>query len=87
MANHKQSKKRARQNIKRVARNRPIRTKLRTSLKKVRGDITGNNVEDAKASLIAAVKQLDKSVTKGIVHRRTASRLISRMTVAVNKLQ
>ena len=86
MANHKQSKKRARQNIKRVARNRPIRTKLRTSIKKVRADIAGNNAEGAKESLSAAVKQLDKSVVKGIMHRRTASRLISRLTVAVAKL-
>ena len=87
MANHKQAKKRARQNIKRVERNRPLRTKLRTSIKKVRAGITGNNVDEAKESLKAAVKQLDKSVTKGIMHRRTASRLISRLTAAVTKLQ
>ena len=87
MANHKQSKKRARQNLKRVARNRPLRTVLRTKIKKVRADIAGNQVDEAKESLKAAVKQLDKSVVKGIVHRRTASRLISRLTVAVNKLQ
>ena len=87
MANHKQAKKRARQNIKRVERNRPIRTKLRTSIKKVRAGIAGNNVEEAQETLKAAVKQLDKSVTKGIMHRRTASRLISRLTAAVSKLQ
>jgi small subunit ribosomal protein S20 len=87
LANHKQAEKRTRQNIKRAERNRPIRTKLRTSIKKVRADISGKKADEAKDSLKAAVKQLDKSVTKGILHRRTASRLISRLTVAVSKLQ
>ncbi len=87
MANHKQSKKRTRQNVKRVARNRPIRTKLRSGIKKVRAEISAGKTDDAKAALVTAVKQLDKSVTKGIMHKKTASRLISRLTIAVNKLQ
>ncbi len=87
MANHKQAKKRARQNIKRVARNRPLRTRLRATVKKVHADVAAKKVDEAKDALKVAVKQLDRSVTKGIINRRTASRLISRLTVAVNKLQ
>ena len=86
MANHLQTKKRARQTIKRAARNRHIRTTLRTSVKRVRAGIDSANRSEAEEALKDAVKQLDRSVTKGILHRRTASRLISRLTVAVSKL-
>ena len=86
MANHMQAKKRARQTIKRAARNQHIRTTLRTCVKRVRARIAENNGEGAKEALGKAVKQIDKSVTKGILHRRTASRMISRLTIAVNKL-
>lgn len=86
MANHLQAKKRARQTIKRAVRNRHIRTTMRTCVKQVRENIEQNNASEAKDALQLAIKQLDKSVTKGILHRRTASRMISRLTVAVNKL-
>lgn len=86
MANHIQAKKRARQNVKRAVRNRHIRTTMRTCIKRVRDKITQNNSSEAKEALTVAVKQLDKSVTKGILRRATASRLISRLTIAVNKL-
>jgi small subunit ribosomal protein S20 len=56
-------------------------------VKKVHADVAAAKVDEAKDALVVAVKQLDKSVTKGIVHRRTASRLISRLTLAVNKLK
>ena len=86
MANHIQAKKRARQTIKKTARNRHIRTTMRTCVKQLREKIAQGNGDEAKEALKAAVKQLDKSVTKGILHRRTASRLISRLTVAISKI-
>jgi len=86
LANHLQTKKRARQTITRATRNRHIRTTLRTSVKRVRAGISAANRSEAEEALKAAVKQLDRSVTKGVMHRRTASRLISRLTVAVAKL-
>ena len=86
MANHIQARKRARQTTKRAVRNRHFRTTMRTCVKRVREKIEQKNGEEAKVALTAAVKQLDKSVTKGILRRRTASRLISRLTVAVNKI-
>ncbi len=59
---------------------------MRTCVKRVREKIDQKNGDEAKEALKTAVKQLDKSVTKGILHRRTASRMISRLTVAVNKI-
>jgi small subunit ribosomal protein S20 len=86
LANHLQAKKRARQTIKRAVRNKHFRTTMRTCVKRVREKIEQSNASEAKEALTLAVKQLDKSVTKGILHRRTASRLISRLTVAVSKI-
>jgi small subunit ribosomal protein S20 len=86
LANHIQAKKRTRQTIKKTVRNRHIRTTMRTCIKRVREKIVQGNGDEAKEALKTAVKQLDKSVTKGILHRRTASRMISRLTVAVNKI-
>ena len=87
MANHLQAKKRNRQTITRTARNRHIRSTMRTCVKRVRTLIKqGNEPAQTKEALHAAVKQLDKAVSKGIIHRCTASRTISRLTIAVNKL-
>ena len=86
MANHPQAKKRNRQRIKRTARNRLIRATTRTSIKKLRALVSEGNVEGSKDALSSAVKLLDKAVNKGAIHRRTASRTISRLTVAVNKI-
>ncbi|MDJ0765513.1 MAG: 30S ribosomal protein S20 [Myxococcota bacterium] len=86
MANHPQAKKRNRQRIKQTARNRHIRTTMRTSVKRVRTLIEKGDLELAKTALGVAVKNLDKAAVKGVLHRRTASRTISRLSIAVNKL-
>ena len=86
MANHKQAEKRNRQRIKRTERNRYIRQTMRTFIKRVRTHIESGDGAAAKEILGHATKSLDQSVTKGIMPRRTASRTISRLTVAVNKL-
>jgi small subunit ribosomal protein S20 len=86
VANHLQSKKRKRQNIKRAERNQHFRTTMRTFVKRLRLKIEEGEADGAKSSLGIAIQQLDKAVTKGILHRRTASRAISRLTVAVSKL-
>ena len=84
MPNHKSAIKRVRQNEKRRIRNRRVTSATRTFIKKVRSALEAGNVEDAKAALPEAVKALDKAVTKGVMHRNSASRKISRLTVAVN---
>ena len=86
MANHLQAKKRNRQRIKRTVRGRHIRTTMRTAVKKLRALVAEGNAEGSKEALQVAVKLLDKSVTQGILHRRTASRTISRLTKTVSNL-
>jgi small subunit ribosomal protein S20 len=63
-----------------------MRTTMRTAVKQLRALVAEGNAEASKDALTVAVKLLDKSVTKGILHRKTASRTISRLTVAVNSI-
>jgi small subunit ribosomal protein S20 len=86
VANHPQAKKRNRQRIKRTARNRHFRTKVRTLVKQVKSAVEAGEVEPAQQALSLAIKQLDRSVTKGVLKRKTASRTISRLTIAVNRI-
>jgi small subunit ribosomal protein S20 len=86
VANHPQAKKRNRQRIKRTARNRHFRTTMRTLVKRVRAAVAAGEGDKAGEVLKLAVKHLDRSVTKGILKRKTASRTISRLTLAVNRV-
>ena len=87
MANHASAKKRVRQTIKRTARNRHIRTTVRSSVKRVRAAIQAGDAGAAKKALVEAVSQIDGAVSKGLYHRKTGSRYISRLTHQVNSLQ
>ena len=87
MANHASAKKRARQTVKRTARNRHIRTNVRTVVKRVRAAIESGDAAAAKKALVEAVSRIDGAVAKGIYHRKTGSRYISRLTHQVNSLQ
>ena len=86
MANHPQAKKRNRQRIKRTLRNKHFRSTVRTCVKRVRAALVEGDAAKAGEALGAAAKHLDRAVTKGIMMRRTASRTISRLTLAVNRL-
>lgn len=79
MASHKSAEKRNRQTPKRTLRNRMALGSMRTALKKARAALDTKSAE-AGALIKQAIQQIDKAVTKGVVHRRTASRLISRLT-------
>src|SRR5262249_41206363 len=83
---HPSAQKRHRQSIKRHARNQTIRSKVRTFVRRVRESIAAGNREDAAAQLRSATRAIDKAVTKGVLHRNTAARKISRLTVAVRRL-
>jgi small subunit ribosomal protein S20 len=87
VANHASAKKRVRQTIKRTARNRNLRTNVRTSVKRVRAAIEAGDANAAKTALVAAVSRIDGAVSKGIFHRKTGSRYIARLTHQVNTLQ
>ncbi len=84
MADHKSAAKRHRQSEKKRIRNASFKSTIRTSIKDLRDSIDGNNTGEAEAQLKQTVKLLDCAVTKGVLHRRSASRRISRLTVAVN---
>ena len=86
MANHKSALKRIRQTVKRRARNRHVITTMRTQIKRVRAAIESGNADEAQSLLGAATKALAKAASKGVIHRKQASRKISRLTVAVRKL-
>ncbi|MGE4545908.1 MAG: 30S ribosomal protein S20 [Pedobacter sp.] len=86
MANHKSALKRNRQAAVRNARNTHIRSSMRTFVKQVRTAVTAGNLEDAKTALDRAVPFIDKAATKGVIHKATASRKISRLVKLVNTL-
>lgn len=87
MANHKQAEKRNRQRIKRRARNLMHLSTMRTYMKRVRKALDGKeaNGEVAASSLPDAIQAISKAASKGVIHRNTASRYISRLTIATNK--
>ena len=84
MAIHKSALKRARQTIKRNERNRALRSTLRTAIKKFRALLDGGDLDGAQAGLPGLHKAIDRSVSKGILHKRTAARYKSRLTGALN---
>ncbi len=85
MATHPSAEKRNRQRITRTDRNRSVKTQYRTLVKKVREAVANGDHAAATTALKEAIPALDAAVTKGVLHRSSASRSISRLTVAVNK--
>ena len=85
MATHKSVEKRARQNRVRNARNRALRSNLRTAVKKFRTLIEAKDVNGAEAGLPALHSVIDRAVTKGILHKNSAARKKSRLTASLRK--
>ena len=85
MANHKQAEKRNRQRIKRRTRNLMHLSTMRTYMKRVRKALATKDGEAAKESLPDAIQAISKAASKGVIHRNTASRYISRLTLATKK--
>lgn len=86
MANSVQSKKRARQNEKRNDINTARRSRIRTFIRKVEEAIASGDKEAAAAALKAAQPELMRGVTKGVFHKNTASRKLSRLAARVKAL-
>ena len=85
MANRHQSAiKAARQTLKRQERNRSILRRVKTFMKKIDTALQAKDSDAAKSSLRDATSELHKAATKGTLHRNTASRWISRLTIRVN---
>ena len=86
MANIKSAKKRILVNDAKALRNKKIKSAVKTAVKKVDAAVEANDKELAKAELLNATSMIDKATSKGIYHKNAASRKISRMNLAVNKL-
>ena len=86
MAHSKSSKKRVFIGERNAARNKSIKSRVKTFVKKVLTAVEAKNVDEAKSALSAAYKELDKAVTKGVIKKNAASRKKSRLTLKVNSL-
>jgi len=86
MANSPQAKKRARQIERRTDVNKARRSRIRTYLRKVEEAIASGDKDAAMAALRAAQPELMRGVTKGVYHKNTASRKVSRLAARVKSL-
>ncbi|MEZ5771214.1 small subunit ribosomal protein S20 [Defluviimonas denitrificans] len=86
MANTPQSKKRARQAERRQDVNKARRSRIRTFLRKVEEAIASGNHETATAALRAAQPEMARGVAKGVVHKNTLARKMSRLSARVKSL-
>ena len=86
MANIKSAKKRILVTRTKALRNKMIKSAVKTAVKKVDAAIAANDKELAKAELLKATSAIDKAASKGDYHKNAASRKISRMNLAVNKM-
>ncbi|MDV2503240.1 MAG: 30S ribosomal protein S20 [bacterium] len=84
---HKSTIKRARQNLTRRQRNQRAISRIRTESKKVVKAVEAGDLEAARATLQVTIPFIAKAASKGILHRRTASRKVSRLTKMVNLLE
>lgn len=83
---NKSAIKRVTQAEKRAAINRSSKKLLKTLSKKVESESASKNIENAEASLKSAIVAIDRAAIKGRIHKRTASRKVSRLTRLVNTL-
>ncbi|WP_438955912.1 30S ribosomal protein S20 [Cognatiyoonia sp.] len=86
MANTAQSKKRARQNEARYAVNKQRRSRIRTFLRAVEEAIASGDKDAAAAALKAAQPEIMRGVTKGVMHKNTAARKMSRLAARVKAI-
>jgi small subunit ribosomal protein S20 len=87
VANHPSAEKRNRQRITRTARNRKVTSSVRTVVKRLRTELNAKNKETTLKSLATAISEISKAASKGVVHKKAASRTIGRLSAQVAKLQ
>ena len=86
MANIKSAKKRILVHETKAARNKAIRSRVKTSLTKVEAAVTANDKAAAQTALIEAIAEINTAASKGVYHKNNSSRKISRLTKAVYKI-
>lgn len=87
MATHKSAEKRDRQNKKNRQRNIAAKSALKTKIKAVIAGVEIKNKENSTNALKTAIPALNKAASKGLIHKKNASRKISRLTKKVNAVQ
>ena len=86
LANIKSAKKRVLVAQKKADRNKAVKSKVKTFVKKVYAAIDANDKDAAQAALKAAISEINKAGSKGVYHKNTCARKVSRLTKAVNAL-
>ena len=86
LANIKSAKKRVITSQVRADRNKAIKSKVKTYIKKVDAAVAAGDKAAAEAALPVAIAEISKAASKGIFHKNTAARKVSRITKAVNTL-
>ena len=86
MANIKSAKKRILVNRTKMERNKAINSGVKTAVKKALAAIESNDKEAAKAAVINATSVINKATRKGVYHKNTAARKVSRLNLALNKM-
>ena len=86
MANIKSAKKRILVTETRTARNKAIRSEVKTAIKKVEAAVVAKDKEAANAALSTAISTIESACTKGVYHKNNAARKVSRITKLVNTL-
>ncbi|MFZ0449340.1 MAG: 30S ribosomal protein S20 [Desulfatiglandaceae bacterium] len=87
MANHKSALKRAKQGEIKRLRNKGYKTRVKNVFKSVESAVAQNSPEEAKAGFTGAVSLIQKTASKGIMHKNKAARKISRLARKVNQLE
>lgn len=86
LANIKSAKKRILVNRTKAARNKSIKSAVKTAIKKVETAVANNDKETAAAALQNAITEISKATSKGVYHKNNCARKVSRLTKAVNSL-
>lgn len=87
MANHASAKKRIRQTEVRTARNRHVRSTVRTFIKRARVAIASGDAKAAAEAVREAESKIRQAVSKGVFHDKTGSRYVSRLALAANQIR
>lgn len=86
MANHPSALKRARQNEVRRIRNKSYKTRVKKAVKDVRTAVAANALEQAQENFKKAVSIIQKTASKGVIHKNQAARRVSRLARGINRL-
>ena len=86
MANIKSAKKRILVTQTKTAKNKAVRSEVKTAIKKVEAAVAANDKEAAKAALTVAISTIESASSKGVYHKNNAGRKVSRLTKLVNAM-